>query len=131
MIFLWNIADSLGGDLHWAAGVGLISNVPKRPHWPVKTHIFVNAGRLDSMHKSLFLLFHIVYLQLLTSIPTAKSLKDNILDTVSKPSISAGVGLIYRFDPVRVEVNFGVPLVASKSDESRRGFQVGIGLDFL
>lgn len=83
------------------------------------------------MHKSLFLLFHIVYLQLLTSIPTAKSLKDNILDTVSKPSISAGVGLIYRFDPVRVEVNFGVPLVASKSDESRRGFQVGIGLDFL
>ena len=34
-------------------------------------------------------------------------------------------------DPVRVEVNFGVPLVASKSDGVRKGFQVGIGLDFL
>jgi outer membrane protein insertion porin family len=48
-----------------------------------------------------------------------------------KPSISAGVGLIYRFDPVRVEVNFGVPLVASKSDGVRKGFQVGIGIEFL
>jgi len=64
-------------------------------------------------------------------ISAAKSFKDNIIDSISKPSISAGVGLIYRFDPVRVEANFGVPLVASKSDGSRRGFQVGIGLDFL
>jgi outer membrane protein insertion porin family len=48
-----------------------------------------------------------------------------------KPSISVGVGLIYRFDPVRVEVNFGVPLVASKSDGVRKGFQVGIGVEFL
>ena len=57
----------------------------------------------------------------------AKPLKD----CLANPSVSAGVGLIYRFDPVRVEVNFGVPLVASKSDGYRRGFQVGIGLDFL
>lgn len=64
---------------------------------------------------------------LILSLPSAKSLRD----CVSKPSVAAGVGLIYRFDPVRVEVNFGIPLVASKSDGSRRGFQVGIGLDFL
>lgn len=38
---------------------------------------------------------------------------------------------MYKFEPVRVEVNFGVPLVASKSDGIRKGFQVGIGLDFL
>lgn len=38
---------------------------------------------------------------------------------------------MYKLDPVRVEVNFGVPLTASKSDGARKGFQVGIGLDFL
>jgi outer membrane protein insertion porin family len=50
---------------------------------------------------------------------------------LSKPSISAGVGLIYRFDPIRVEMNFGVPLVASKSDGARKGLQVGMGVEFL
>ena len=61
----------------------------------------------------------------------AKPFLDNVRDCVSKPSVSAGVGLIYRFDPIRVEVNFGVPLAASRSDGYRRGFQVGMGIDFL
>ena len=56
---------------------------------------------------------------------------DSVLASISKPSISAGVGLVYKLDPVRVELNFGVPLVASKSDGTRKGFQVGIGVDFL
>lgn len=43
------IADSLGGDLHWSAGASLISNIPRKPHWPVKTHLWVNAGRLDAV----------------------------------------------------------------------------------
>ena len=59
------------------------------------------------------------------------SLKTIVLDSLSRPSISVGLGLIYRFNPVRVEVNFGVPLVASKSDGSRKGVQVGMGLEFL
>ncbi|OBZ77893.1 hypothetical protein A0H81_02057 [Grifola frondosa] len=88
--------DSLGGDLYWSTGVSLISDIPRKPHWPVKTHLFVNAGRLDALDKS-------------------KSLVDNVLGSISKPSVSAGVGLVYKLEPVRVEVNFGVPLVASKS----------------
>ncbi|EGO03411.1 hypothetical protein SERLA73DRAFT_83345 [Serpula lacrymans var. lacrymans S7.3] len=104
--------DSLGGDIYWSTGISLISDIPRKPHWPVKSHLFVNAGRLDVMDKS-------------------KNLAENFSDCLSKPSVSAGVGLIYRFDPVRVEVNFGVPIVSSKSDGARRGFQVGIGLDFL
>lgn len=62
---------------------------------------------------------------------TDASLKTIVLDSLSRPSISVGLGLIYRFSPVRVEVNFGVPLVASKSDGSRKGVQVGMGLEFL
>ncbi|RDB18693.1 SAM50-like protein SPAC17C9.06 [Hypsizygus marmoreus] len=105
-------SDSLGGDLHWSAGASLISNIPRKPQWPVKTHLWVNAGRLDAIDK-------------------AKPLAENIRATLAQPSISVGLGLIYRFDPIRVEVNFGVPLVASKSDGSRRGVQVGMGLEFL
>ncbi|KAI0367215.1 hypothetical protein BV20DRAFT_1037862 [Pilatotrama ljubarskyi] len=104
--------DSLGGSLYWSTGVSLISNIPRKPHWPVKTHLFLNAGRLDNVDRS-------------------RSFMDSVLASISKPSISAGVGLVYKLDPIRVEVNFGVPLVASKSDGVRKGFQVGIGVDFL
>jgi len=105
-------SDSLGGELYWSAGLSLISDIPKKPSWPVKTHIFINSGRLDNIDKS-------------------KSLATNVKECITKPCVSAGVGIIYRFDPLRVEVNFGVPLVASKSDGHRRGFEVGIGVNFL
>jgi outer membrane protein insertion porin family len=61
----------------------------------------------------------------------ARPFRDSLLQAVKGPSVAAGVGLVYRFDPVRVEINFGVPLVAYKSDECQRGFQVGVGLEFL
>lgn len=48
---LVRIADSLGGELYWAAGLSLISDFPKKPHWPVKTHLFLNAGRLDNIDR--------------------------------------------------------------------------------
>ncbi|EIN09167.1 mitochondrial protein [Punctularia strigosozonata HHB-11173 SS5] len=104
--------DSLGGDIYYSAGLSLISDIPRKAHWPVKTHVFVNAGRLDTMSQE-------------------KTFVENVTDVLSKPSISAGVGLIYRFDPIRVEVNFGVPLVASASDGARKGVQVGMGIEFL
>lgn len=43
--------DSLGGSLYWSTGVSLISDIPRKPHWPVKTHLFLNAGRLDNVDK--------------------------------------------------------------------------------
>lgn len=60
-----------------------------------------------------------------------KTLTESVVESISTPSVSAGVGFIYRFDPVRVEVNFGVPVMASASDNMRKGFQVGMGLEFL
>ncbi|KAF9055320.1 hypothetical protein BDZ89DRAFT_1097988 [Hymenopellis radicata] len=104
--------DSLGGDLYWAAGLSFIADLPKKPQWPLKLHSFVNVGRLDAMDKS-------------------QSLVDNVKACITRPSVSAGVGLIYRFDPVRVELNVGVPLLASASDSTRKGVQVGMGIDFL
>ncbi|KIK65641.1 hypothetical protein GYMLUDRAFT_39139 [Collybiopsis luxurians FD-317 M1] len=104
--------DSMGGDLYWSTGLSVISNIPRKGHWPVKSHVFLDAGRLDAIDKS-------------------RTFGENIKNTMSKPSVSAGVGLIYKFDPIRLEVNFGLPLVASKSDGTRKGIQVGVGLEFL
>jgi outer membrane protein insertion porin family len=35
-----------------------------------------------------------------------------------------GLGLVYRFDWIRVKANFGVPLAAAASDGARKGFQL-------
>ncbi|PPR08247.1 hypothetical protein CVT24_001289 [Panaeolus cyanescens] len=104
--------DSLGGEVYYAGGLSVVSDVPTKEHWPVKLHGWVNAGRLDTVAAGQ------------ASTPTLKSL-------LSQPSISAGLGLIYRFDPIRVEVNFGVPLAMSKGEAGRRGVQVGMGLEFV
>lgn len=76
-------------------------------------------------------LFSIVTGRNQSVVTLAKSLASNVQESISRPSISAGLGIAYRFDPLRVEVNFGVPLVTSKSDGHRRGFEVGIGVNFL
>jgi hypothetical protein len=49
------IDDSVGGDMYWAAGASVIGPLPLKPHWPLKTHMFINAGRLDSYDTSTFL----------------------------------------------------------------------------
>lgn len=41
------IVDSLGGDYYWTAGLSLISDLPPKPHWPLKAHFFLNAGQLQ------------------------------------------------------------------------------------
>jgi len=120
----FHTADSLGGDVFWAAGASLITHLPRKPHWPVKAHAFLNAGQLESLHR-----------------PhqgerdgrgaASSALQSSIAAALAQPSVSAGVGLIYHFDPVRVELNFGVPLAARASDGTRKGVQIGIGLEFL
>lgn len=114
----------------WSGGVSLISDIPLKEHWPLKTHLFLNAGRLDrldlSAHTNTFQ-NTIRSLHFLVD----KPLVDTARDLLAKPAISAGVGLIYKLNPIRLEVNFGVPLVASKTDKMQRGFQMGIGLEFL
>ncbi|KAB5592902.1 Small nuclear ribonucleoprotein hPrp3 [Ceratobasidium theobromae] len=104
--------DSVGGEMYWATGASIIGPIPRRPHWPLKTHMFINVGRLDSYN-------------------TEYPLVGQIVRSLTTPSISAGVGLVYMLNPVRVELNFGVPIAASVSDGVRKGIQVGIGMDFL
>ncbi|KAJ7089333.1 surface antigen-domain-containing protein [Mycena belliarum] len=100
-------ADAVGGDVYWAAGLSVMTPLPKKLDFGGKTHAWINAGRLDSL--------------------SAESLST----LVTRPSVSAGVGLSYAFGPVRLELNFGVPLLASKGDGARRGVQLCVGAEFL
>jgi hypothetical protein len=44
--------DCIGGDAYWAAGVSLIGNIPQKPHWPLKPHLYINAGKLGTLDRS-------------------------------------------------------------------------------
>ncbi|KAI0252927.1 surface antigen-domain-containing protein [Lactifluus subvellereus] len=116
--------DSLGGDLFWATGASLMTHLPRKPHWPVKVHAFLNAGQLESFRWR-------AGTGTSTGTDAGPTLRSTVAAALTQPSVSAGVGLIYIFDPVRVELNFGVPLAARASDGTRKGVQVGIGLEFL
>ncbi|KAI0264616.1 surface antigen-domain-containing protein [Gloeopeniophorella convolvens] len=104
--------DALGGELFWAAGASVLAHVPRKPHWPLKLHAFVNAGQLAARRPG-------------------EPLRAAVQGALAQPSVSAGVGLVYVFDPVRVELSVGVPLAARASDGTRKGVQVGMGLEFL
>ena len=109
--------------MFWAAGASLISHLPRKPHWPVKAHAFLNAGQLESLRGP--------HQGERDGGGASSALQSSITAALAQPSVSAGVGLIYHFDPVRVELNLGVPLAARASDGTRKGVQVGIGLEFL
>jgi len=103
-------SDYIGGDLTWSSGLSLITPIPKRPDWPLKGHFFVNAGRL---------------------VGSEKDLSTSLASLFTQPAASVGCGLMYRHSIVRLEFNVGLPLAAHKSDGTRKGIQVGLGLHFL
>jgi outer membrane protein insertion porin family len=37
--------------MYYSAGASVISDIPAKAHWPVKAHLWVNAGRLDSFNQ--------------------------------------------------------------------------------
>ncbi|EPB82073.1 hypothetical protein HMPREF1544_11201 [Mucor circinelloides 1006PhL] len=104
--------DALGGNLYWAAGVSAIAPLPKLETKALRAHAFVNAG---------------------TNVPwkSGTSLQDTKQALTQSPSISAGLGLIYRHSIARIELNYCVPLTAARGDQIKRGLQLGIGLNFL
>jgi outer membrane protein insertion porin family len=38
--------DSLGGDLAWGLGLSVFAPIPKKEHWPLMLHGFINAGKV-------------------------------------------------------------------------------------
>jgi outer membrane protein insertion porin family len=122
--------DFIGGDLHWSAGLSVFSPIPRREHWPVQLHTFLNAGRLVSMRQGAQRRF--AFCVILGQLRTDRSLVGNVGQLLHRPAASAGFGIVYSPGAsVRLEINFGLPLMAASSDATRKGLAVGIGIDFL
>jgi outer membrane protein insertion porin family len=47
------------------------------------------------------------------------------------PSLAAGIGLVYAHPVARFELNFSLPLILRRGEESVKGLQVGVGINFL
>ncbi|KAG0223282.1 hypothetical protein BGW42_005998 [Actinomortierella wolfii] len=107
--------DSLGGDAYVSAGVSLLTPFPgfPAPDSSVKGHLFANAGSLIAVA------------------PGVKDPKKVVDDLTKAPSVSVGAGVVYRHPQVRIELNFALPLVATKTDALSRGWQLGLGISFL
>ncbi|WVF69952.1 hypothetical protein IAT40_004737 [Kwoniella sp. CBS 6097] len=104
--------DSLGGDLSWGLGLSVFSPIPKKEHWPLKLHTFLNGGKVVSYDQT-------------------RSFAENITKLYTQPNLSFGVGLMYRLEPIRIEVNFSMPLIGRKGERTARGLGVGVGIEFL
>ncbi|WRT64839.1 uncharacterized protein IL334_001775 [Kwoniella shivajii] len=104
--------DSLGGDLSWALGLSVFSPIPKKDHWPLKLHAFINGGKVAAYDQ-------------------ARSFTDNMTKLYNSPNLSVGLGLMYRLEPIRIEVNFSMPLIGRKGERTSRGLGVGVGIEFL
>ncbi|GAB5587348.1 hypothetical protein Unana1_02248 [Umbelopsis nana] len=104
--------DSLGGDAYWAAGISLITPLPKLADKPMRGHTFINAGSLIPWK-------------------TGTSAADTIQALTGSPSVAVGFGIIYRHSIARLELNFCIPLTVARGDMFKRGFQLGLGLNFM
>lgn len=116
-------SDSLGGTVFWSLGTSVYAPLPKKEHWPLKLHAFLNAGQLVAPSAS-------------SSVsPPSSAWKQQAQtlarDLLLRPSSSAGFGLLYTQGPLRLELNAGMPLTAVRGDGARKGLQAGIGIDFL
>ncbi|GAA5990706.1 hypothetical protein JCM11641_008471 [Rhodosporidiobolus odoratus] len=107
--------DYVGGDAFYALGASVLAPLPfvpkeKRGSWweeNFKVHAWVNAGKL---------------------IPTATPYSTLF---TTPPSLTAGLGILYRHSLVRIEANLGLPIVAHRGEGAVKGLQFGLGLSFL
>ncbi|CDR35620.1 hypothetical protein NBRC10512_006492 [Rhodotorula toruloides] len=114
-----DLGDYLGGDAFYAIGASLLTPFKVPTPWRkgegekwwssenLKGHVWVNGGKL---------------------VGTAQPYS-SLLNTA--PSLTCGVGLMYRHSLVRIEANVGVPLVQTQGEGGVKGFQFGLGLSFL
>ncbi|KAI8825718.1 surface antigen-domain-containing protein [Fimicolochytrium jonesii] len=104
--------DAIGGDAYWAAGLSLFTPLPYLRDKPIKGHVFLNGGSLAQVN---------------TATPPAETARI----VFATPSVSAGLGLAVRFSILRLELNYCLPVTATRSDVLKPGFQFGIGVAYL
>ncbi|BFZ60809.1 hypothetical protein YB2330_001861 [Saitoella coloradoensis] len=112
--------DSVGGEVYLAFGLGLQTKIPLNTS-PSSDHglrfqTFLNGGSLLALDPS-------------------RSVSQTLVEIVTRPSVSTGVGLVWAGEtfgqPLKVEANFVLPILARRGEGVRKGVQVGVGLEFM
>lgn len=116
--------DSVGGDVFAAGSVNMLLPVPYRGlDSGLRFQLFANGGRLvalKSKNKDL----------------SAAAVRNGMASAVGElfngvPSMAAGVGLVYAHPVARFELNFSLPLALRRGEAATKGFQVGVGINFM
>ncbi|EPE08592.1 sorting assembly machinery 50 kda subunit [Ophiostoma piceae UAMH 11346] len=120
--------DALGGDVFAAGGVNMLVPVTKAgAASPLRLQLFANSGRLVALKgkKS-------PDADGATAGQVAQSVSAALQELgTGLPSTAVGLGLVYAHPVARFELNFSLPLVMRRGEESRKGLQVGVGINFL
>lgn len=105
--------DSVGGEIYFAQGVSMFTRIPKltSPDSCLRFHTFLNGGSLLALNQ--------------------EDVKGTIKELITRPSVSAGFGVVYRHPAARFELNLTLPLVARENEGTRKGLQFGVGLSYL
>jgi len=110
--------NSIGGTLYWASGLHLYGPLPFRPGQGgfgdlFRTHLFMTAGNVGSFWLS------------------GNMQRD--LDMLAQDfRLSYGLGLAVKLGGIaRIELNYCIPVRASRGDKVNPGLQFGVGVNFL
>lgn len=107
------LGQSLGGDSFISYGISLFSRIPIRTirDSGFRFHTFINGGKLINHNNAAVL--------------------DTMKQFCEQHSTSVGIGFVLRHPMARFELNFSVPLTVHEDDLTRKGFQFGLGFEFL
>lgn len=124
--------DSVGGDVFAAGSVNMLLPVPyKGPDSGLRFQLFANGGRLVALKDKTKSGQEGAAQGL-----SGASVRNGMVGAVGElfnglPSIAAGAGLVYAHPVARFELNFSLPLTLRRGEASTKGFQVGVGINFL
>ncbi|CAB4252793.1 similar to Saccharomyces cerevisiae YNL026W SAM50 Essential component of the Sorting and Assembly Machinery (SAM or TOB complex) of the mitochondrial outer membrane [Maudiozyma barnettii] len=107
------LGHSLGGDAFIAYGTSVFSRIPINAvaNSGFRLHGFINGGKLMNHNNLPF--------------------QDTLRQLGQEHSSSIGIGLVLRHPMARFELSFAVPLTTHEDDLTRKGFQFGLGFEFL
>jgi outer membrane protein insertion porin family len=102
----------------------------KGPDSPLRFQLFVNGGRLVALKNKG------KERQATGEGMDAKIVRDGMVRafkeiTGGPPSMAAGLGLVYAHPMARFELNFSLPLAMARGEQSTKGLQFGVGINFM
>jgi len=110
--------SSMGGTMYWASGLHLYTPLPFRPGAGglgdlFRSHVFVTGGNIGNFWL------------------TGNVTRD--MEAITQDfRLSYGLGLAIKLGGVaRIELNYCLPVKASRGDKAAPGLQLGVGVNFL